>query len=334
MRNRDKQMVSIVLPTYNVEKYLEKSVRSVLNQTWKNFELLIVVDDSPDNSLQIARSFSDPRIRVFNKPHGGLSDTRNYGLERARGSYIYFMDPDDWIEPGLLEENLEVLEREQLNFIVFGYHHEQENEKGIIESRRTVIPKIRCYQKGNHEDTIDGYHLEMFGYAWNKVYRKSFIDRHQFRFQKGISLVEDFLFNLPLFTVAGIIRFNSGCYYHYINRDRDSLIKKFRSNSFDLIKMKTVVLEQFANAWKLPYKEELLGESIVRGINYCIYNIYLCKNSLSAAQREELVDSIVHDHRTSDLIRHYRPRRLKDRLYKERIQLKMTDSVIRLALGS
>lgn len=334
MRNHDKQMVSIILPTYKVEKYLEKSIRSILNQTWMNFELLVVVDDSPDNSLQIARSFSDPRIRVFNKPHGGLSDTRNYGLERARGTYVYFMDPDDWIDPGLLEDNVQMLEKEKLDFIVFGYHHEQENEKGIIESRRTVIPKVHFYKKGNHEDKIDGYHLEMFGYAWNKVYRKSFIDRHQFRFQKGISLVEDFLFNLPLFTASRIIRFNSRCYYHYVNRHRDSLIKKFRSNSFDLIKMKTVVLEQFANAWELPYKEELLGESIVRGINYCIYNIYLCKNSLSAGQREELVNSIVHDDRASDLIRYYRPRRLKDRLYKESIQLKMVDTLTRLALDS
>src|SRR5690606_12181953 len=91
--------VSIILPCYNVEKHIAKSIQSVLAQTYADFELLVVIDGSPDNSKTIAEKYAlnDNRIKVFEKPNGGLSDARNYGLERAKGEWITFVDSDDWI---------------------------------------------------------------------------------------------------------------------------------------------------------------------------------------------------------------------------------------------
>src|SRR5690625_6955531 len=106
--------VSIILPCYNVEKHLAQSIDSVLSQTHSNFELLVVIDGSPDNSKEIAEEYAvkDARITVFDKPNGGLSDARNYGLKKAQGEFIYFMDSDDWIEPDLLKDNLKIIAQE------------------------------------------------------------------------------------------------------------------------------------------------------------------------------------------------------------------------------
>ncbi|WP_330163424.1 glycosyltransferase family 2 protein, partial [Streptococcus pneumoniae] len=89
--------MSIVVPVYNVEKYLKKSIESVLNRTYQNIEILLVDDGSTDSSGKICESFSkvDPRIRVFHKENGGLSDARNFGIEQMKGQYVAFIDSDD-----------------------------------------------------------------------------------------------------------------------------------------------------------------------------------------------------------------------------------------------
>lgn len=92
-------LISIVVPVYNVEKYLKKSIESILNQTYQNIEILLVDDGSTDSSGKICESFSkvDPRIRVFHKENGGLSDARNFGIEQMKGQYVAFIDSDDYI---------------------------------------------------------------------------------------------------------------------------------------------------------------------------------------------------------------------------------------------
>src|SRR5690606_38194995 len=123
---------SIILPCYNVENYLPRAIESVLNQTNPDFGLLVVIDCSPDNSKTSAEKYAlnDDRMRVFEKPNGGLSDARNYGVERAKGEFIYFMDSDDFIEPDLLEDKLKTIEDENLDFIIFGYTQDDEEKEG------------------------------------------------------------------------------------------------------------------------------------------------------------------------------------------------------------
>ena len=97
--------VSVIVPVYNVERYLNQCVESLLRQTLPDFELLLVNDASTDGSLALCRRYeSDPRVRVIDKPHGGLGDTRNRGVREARGEYLAFVDSDDWVEPRMLED--------------------------------------------------------------------------------------------------------------------------------------------------------------------------------------------------------------------------------------
>ena len=96
--------VSVIVPVYNVERYLEQCVNSILRQTLQDLEILLVNDASTDGSLALARRFeSDPRVRVIDKPHGGLGDTRNWGAREATGEYLAFVDSDDWLEEDAFE---------------------------------------------------------------------------------------------------------------------------------------------------------------------------------------------------------------------------------------
>lgn len=306
--------LSIILPCYNVEKYIAKSIQSVLNQTFTDFELLVVIDGSPDGSKAIAETFSDERITIYEKPNGGLSDARNYGLERAKGEFVYFMDSDDWIEPNLLEDNLKIIQDENLDFIIFGYIQDDEDADGNLMASKVVAPKISELIKGQPIE-LDLHHIGLMGYAWNKVYRRSFLNQHNFRFEKGISLVEDILFNAPIYTISQKIVFNPKTYYHYFNRPVATLMKTFHENSFELKKRKNLVLEQFFDEWKIKNSDQILGHLHIQGIRYCIHNLFSFKNQLNFNQKVDYIKRMYKDEMTLKYIKKYKAKDKNSKIY-------------------
>ncbi|WP_271393617.1 glycosyltransferase family 2 protein [Aequorivita sinensis] len=316
--------VSIILPCYNVEKYIAKSIQSILDQTYSNFEILVVIDGSPDNTLAIAQSFTDKRIIIFDKPNGGLSDARNYGLERAKGEFIYFMDPDDWIEPNLLEDNLKIIQQKQLNFVVFGYFQDSLGYSENLISTMEYIPKVKAYYKDKGEPKIDNYHIGLLGYAWNKIYRKSFLKNNNFEFIKGVSLVEDILFNAPIYKASEAIYFNQKAYYHYIDRIAESQMKKFRPDFLALYKIKFEVLKTWLDTWKVYYKQDILSTSIMGGIRYSIDNIFTSKNELSFWDKHKMVKTLFNEVEITKNINYFQPKSLKDKVFKFLVKHKMS----------
>lgn len=315
--------VSIILPCYNVEKYIARSIESVLAQSYSNFELLVIIDGSLDKSKEIAESFVDDRICIFCKENGGLSDARNYGLDRANGDYIYFMDSDDWLAPNLLADNLKIVEEEGLDVIIFGYIQDNENKEGKIENSYLVSPQDQSIERGDEYILITPNLLGLMGYAWNKIYKKSFLKKNQLHFEKNISLVEDILFNTQVFQKTRILRFNSGGYYHYLNRPIPSLTKQFHFNSFDLIKRKTISLDSFLSQWKVVNEKAILSISLIQGIRHCVHCLFSFNCLLSFREKTNYVKKMVNDALTMQLISYYKPISLKDRLYKFLINRKL-----------
>lgn len=309
---------SIILPCYNVENYLPRAIESVLNQTNPNFELLVVIDGSPDNSKAIAETYAlkDNRIQVYEKPNGGLSDARNYGLERAKGEFIYFMDPDDWIEPNLLEDNLKLIEQKQLDFVVFGYFQDNLGYSENLLSSQETIPKVDAYHKSRAEPKIDIYHVGLLGYAWNKIYRKSFLDENNYIFPKGITLVEDILFNAPIYTNSNAIYFNRQGYYHYNNRTTESEMKKFHPDFIELRNMKFKVIEKWLDTWNVYNKKEILTNLVIGGLRGAIQNIFTSKNNLSFFDKYKLTKSLFKNPETKGYIEYYKTKNLKDKTFK------------------
>lgn len=110
--------ISVIVPVYNVEKYIRQCLESIINQTYKNLEIIIVNDGTRDNSMKIVEEYlSDERIRVINKENGGISSARNRGIEEATGEYVSFVDSDDWLEIDLYERIVQILEGNKVDII-------------------------------------------------------------------------------------------------------------------------------------------------------------------------------------------------------------------------
>lgn len=325
--------ISIILPCYNVENYLIKSIQSVLDQTYTDFELLIVIDGSPDNSKAIAETFIDKRITIYEKPNGGLSDARNFGLERAEGEFVYFMDSDDWIEPDLLADNIALIEEKDLDIVVFGYIQDDENLEGEVTKSKLMAPPKICLNKGKDSLPTDSHIIGILGYAWNKIYRRSLLEKNNLRFEKGTSLIEDILFNSKVYQNVNTICFNDRCYYHYLNREIQTLMKQFHVNSFELSKRKIFAVDEFLKDWKVEeaIREQRKATGIVGGIRYGIHNLYAFKNQLSEKEAKIYVKNMVNDPLTQEYVGLYQSKTKKQLLYKSMIKYKLINLLTFLA---
>lgn len=233
-----KPLVSIVVPIYNVEKYLVKCIDSILGQSYRNLEVILVDDGSPDNSGKICDNYSseDSRIRVIHQVNGGLSNARNSGLKVATGDYVCFFDSDDYIEKNLIELCVERINNSKPEVIVWGYYYDTEDGSGVVRSSEDISPQL----KGNHKREeigaieISDHEIGLLGYAWNKLYKTSYLRENKFVFEDGLSLIEDIIFNSQVVSGSKIISFINIPLTHYMQRNRETLGNKFYSNYYSL----------------------------------------------------------------------------------------------------
>lgn len=324
--------ISVILPVYNVEQYIAKSIHSVLNQSYIDFELIVVIDGSKDNSEVIAREFekTDLRVKVYTKPNGGLSDARNYGLNVATGEFIYFLDSDDWIEPNLLEDNIKMLEDKNLDFIVFGFYQDNvDSNEQLIEN----IPHIPENNEWINSEPIyfTPYMLNILGYAWNKIYRKGYLDKHQIKFTIGVSLVEDILFNAKVYQYADRIVFNRQAYVHYIQRPVTTLTKQFHEKSFEWVKIKHKAIKDFMEAWSFDNKQEILASNLIGGLRYCVRNLFHYKNQFNFNQKIRYIENMLNDEDLFNYSKFYNPKTKNDKIYYQLIKHRATYLIAALA---
>jgi glycosyltransferase involved in cell wall biosynthesis len=316
--------VSVILPCYNVEKYIAKSIQSVLDQVFIDFELLVIIDGSPDNSKQIAETFSDARISIYEKPNGGLSDARNYGLERAQGEFIYFIDSDDWIDSKLLRDSVAILEDELLDVVIFGYTQDDEDHEGKVIRSTEICPELNFYLKKNGDFIPDAKLLGILGYAWNKIYRKAFLIQNGICFEKGTSLIEDILFNTQVYIETEKLMFVNKSYYHYMNRPIGTLIKQFHFSSFELKKRRAKEVEKFLSDWKVPtlLSNLLLADILIKGIRYSIHNMYSYDNNLTFRNKRDFINKMINDKMVREFISFYKSETFVDKVYLHLIKYK------------
>ncbi|MBV7440785.1 glycosyltransferase [Weeksellaceae bacterium TAE3-ERU29] len=320
--------VSIILPVYNVERYISQSIESVIKQNFSNWELLVIIDGSPDNSKEIAKKFveKDSRIKIYEKENGGLSDARNFGLERARGEYIYFMDSDDWIESNLISDNIKILIEKKLDLVIFGYKADYVDINDNIKKTIEIVPESNIFEKENRNLHITPNLLRLLGFAWNKIYRRDFLNENRLRFDVGISLIEDILFNTRVFCCTNTLSTVNKSYYHYINRESETLVNKYYPNLFDLQIKRHDALIHFFNNWNISTKnkKEILAYNMIGSIKYGINNLYTSKNNLTYKERNVYINVMVNNIRTQDSILDYHPQSFKDIVLKQLIKRKKT----------
>ncbi len=220
--NSQSVTISVIIPVYNVEKYLPKCLDSVISQTYKQLEIIIVDDGSTDNSGIICDEYAlrDNRIIVFHQVNGGLSAARNTGLDIAKGEYVMFVDSDDYVEPTFCEKPLRIAIREQVDIVSFGYF--QIGKQSTIVNKTNKPRIVRSSEAIKISITLDDV---IHGYVWNKLYNRNLFD--EIRFPIGRTF-EDQGVNYLLYNSANFIYISDVVLYHYCRRD-NSISKAYYS---------------------------------------------------------------------------------------------------------
>lgn len=291
---------SIIVPVYNVSLYIEKCLNSLKRQKGNSFEVLVINDGSRDNSLEIIEKCvgKDDRFKVYTKENGDISDARNYGINRAQGEYLLFVDGDDFVE----EDYLEVIEQnlrlhhhpDILRYQVFRHHYESERSE-LCQGSCFSLTGVEAFRKLIYETYFD--------VVWAYAFKRSFFEQYHFRFEKG-RRHEDFgLIPYVILKAKEVVSIEEGLYY-YVERDHsittsldyekikkrlddalylyDMLMKKVAEDSFIQEDDKAFVYSYLANAMLGMGKdlEKNLLKSYVREVKLRNISSYLLDDSI------------------------------------------------------
>lgn len=203
-------MITVVVPVYNMGRYLPHCVDSLLKQTYPDYEILLVDDGSTDGSGDVCREQAQRsvRIRVIHKANGGLSSARNCGIDNARGECIIFPDPDDWVEPDYLESLLNLRTKAHADLSICGFYRFNQNKEqpfhitsGILDTKEALRRLVRA--------------SEFSGYTWNKLFDMNIIRRNQLRFDETLTSIQDLHFCFRFFEKCRLIAVEDKPLYHY-----------------------------------------------------------------------------------------------------------------------
>ena len=253
--------ISIIVPVYNVEKYIDKCLKSLTQQTLQDIEIIIVNDGSLDKSVEIIEKYvkeNSTKIKYYEKENGGLSSARNYGLEYATGEYIAFLDSDDYVETNMYEEMYNLAKKENADMVECDFIWEWEYGKKIFDKRREYKTKEEMMKKPRVV-------------AWNKIYKREIINKYKIRFPEGL-IYEDMEFFYKLLPHLNKISYINKYFVHYTQRE-DSITNKQTQKVEDIFKILDNIFDYYIDQ-KLynKYEKELkymsrriiLGSSLKR----------------------------------------------------------------------
>lgn len=234
-------MISIIIPIYNVSRYLNKCIQSIVNQSYKDFECILIDDGSSDGCEMICDQWAqkDSRIKVIHQSNQGVSKARNRGIAEAQGEYITFIDSDDWIDPNYLNELFQPIEKYNVDLVVCGLQQQYNNGTFQNYSYKTGIIKIE--KQFTNEFTDINKQFLLFGPVI-KLYRKSIIQKHNIHFPPEYTYGEDLLFNYSYLEYVKAIYIVDQCLYHYriIGSGTLSSIKRINQFEIDYVQWKTL----------------------------------------------------------------------------------------------
>lgn len=240
-------MISVIIPVYNVEQYLHECVDSVLNQTYQNFEIILVDDGSKDSSSQICDDYesADGRICCIHKENGGASTARNVGLDVAQGEYVFFLDSDDWLVQTALEKLITPLEDSEIDF-AFCEAYAVDEATGEVSKKNYAYH--RDYGVGNAAQFLEEMlqQKEFHVAVWRILYRRAFLNNFGMRFVEKI-MYEDCIFAYQIYRQAEKAAHIHECLYHRRYRKNSVMTSKKTAHNFVSAKC---ACEEVVSSWK------------------------------------------------------------------------------------
>lgn len=291
--NKKNPDISIIIPIHNAEEYLERCLDSVLNQSFKNIEVIAVDDNSSDNSLNKLKYYADndERIRILNNYESGVSQARNLGIKNSLGRYIMFVDSDDWIDRDMIEIMYKKAKEENSDMVMCTYVREFRNKS---KEKIFKLPKINIYENDKvksellrkligpvKEELANPEYLDALGTVWAKLYRSDTIKKNNITFNdlKEIGSSEDTLFNIYAFNEFKKVIFINKPMYHYWRDNSKSITSKYTANLKEQRKVLFKYIYDFINRNKF---EEIFNEALNNRICISVLGLGLvecCKDN-------------------------------------------------------
>lgn len=272
---------SVIIPVYNVENYLSRCIDSLLTQNYSDLEILLIDNGSKDQSGQICEDYADQfsNITAYHIPNKGVSSARNFGLARAKGEFICFVDADDYLVGNLFSDVENQLDSE-LDLLVFSYYNSIEKNLSEIARSANILPIKGKKEKSEFIALFQELFLtDMMYTVWNKIYRREFLEKHQIVFE-NYELGEDVRFNRTVYECVNKIAFSQTCYYIYISGRASSAMGQYNSNRMKYQLEELEKVDQLMSRWGI-HDEQFVDQIKARILMSNIHNISKQKMSLS-----------------------------------------------------
>lgn len=288
-------MISVVVPIYNGEKFIEKLYMSLSKQTYQDFEMIFVNDGSKDNSLEILNIFAnkDKRVRVVSQPNAGICSARNKGIEYSQGEYLVFLDQDDGFENDLLENYYNSITKNTCDLAVFGkIHYYIENGKCLRKQNRSFDFEVVTEKNKIYEYMFNVDNKNRISTIWNCIYKREIILNNNIKFDTYFKHGdEDGMFNFEYLTYCKTIMFSDKSYYHYYIRKNQSTITKKNDN---------LINDYLYYIHKTNLLTKNIDDNYINGIRqlYCMRffsNVYrrYCRFNNNLNDKMEMLEKIV-----------------------------------------
>ena len=281
--------VSVITPIYNVRRFIEHGVHQVLQQSHKDFELILVDDGSTDGSYEECQKMvsTDSRVRVLHQQNKGAGGARNLGIENALGEFIYFYDIDDEIQSDLLEYCVGKMDELNVDFLCFGYENVETtyNSRVTVDFPETIITSNDDFKKM----FVDQFVLKTNGFPWNKMYRKSFLDKHGLRYEDQ-RIQQDEVFNLKCYRYLERAYLSPRVLYTYYIYEKGNTRSRFIPDRFDIYKSVRQQFETLKKLWKISDDrlDDYLNRRFYDSIMQCfLFNLTHPNCVWTTAQKKE-----------------------------------------------
>lgn len=320
-------LVSVIIPVYNVERFLPQCLDSVVHQTYKNIEIILINDGSPDGSDAICKEYklNYSHIQYYIRKNSGLSATRNYGLKYAKGDYVFFLDSDDYLELDCIADMVDVAKTGKLAITGFKIEDMSQGTVYTPKQHSGSYDNLYTYLLDFHN-----YFATKFNFAWGKLYRRDIIEEHHLLFVEGLSLVEDVLFNIEYYRYCrnGVIMLES-CGYYYRQSDSSTLSKRFNPKMFEWREQGCCALRDFLktnNAMTTQNRTHFYSD--VMGNLFYSTGLLALQSAESFSAKKDLIRKYASTELAIETYAYAKPKGFRSRLMKFFLKHRMVNTYI------
>lgn len=303
------EKVSIIVPMFNSEKSVSKLINSLINQTYKNIEIILIDDGSTDQTTKICKNYiNDPRIKMYFQEHSGVAAARNQAIQIASGKYMYFCDSDDYLELNMIEQMVNAYQKNHVSLVVSGYYIDV-----YLKTSLPYVKKISCSEKlytskkELKKAFVYFWKIQLLQTVWNKLYISDIIKNNNILFQ-NLDFGEDIIFNRKYLLQISSLYTISSPLYHYIKKENSSLTEKYINNLFEIRKKEHYEFCNYFDIYGIEKRayEEYVCTRHINKIFDCVKNFSKCDCPLSFNLKINEIKKIINDPLTKQCLKSFK----------------------------